>query len=200
VIQLDPKAYGPAFAPLLEGDRLPALGPGAANEPRRPALEKLRVPEAFAPFQVVDREMAASCLAGIWLLHDFLEESHRISQEIHTPTGSYWHGLMHRREPDFDNSKYWFRRVGKHPIFADLAKNARELLGDGHGPVEIRFVKEQVNWDPFAFIDVCETALHGEPELEGICRQVQLIEWRLLFDYCVREATGQGTRLRNTAI
>ena len=45
--------------------------------------------------------MAACCLCGLWLLHDFLDESHSLSQEITTDTGSYWHGIMHRREPDY---------------------------------------------------------------------------------------------------
>lgn len=50
--------------------------------------------------------------AGLWLYVDDLERSHTISQNIHTPAGSYWHGIMHRREGDFWNSKYWFRKAG----------------------------------------------------------------------------------------
>ena len=39
--------------------------------------------------------------AGIWLYVDDLDQSHRVSQTVHTPTGSYWHAIMHRREGDF---------------------------------------------------------------------------------------------------
>ena len=50
--------------------------------------------------------------AGIWLYVDDLERSHGISQNLHTAEGSYWHGIMHRREGDFSNAKYWFRQAG----------------------------------------------------------------------------------------
>ena len=59
------------------------------------------------------RELARACLAGLWLYHDFLDEAHRISQSLHGREGSYWHGIMHRREGDFANAKYWFHRVGR---------------------------------------------------------------------------------------
>ena len=73
--------------------------------------------------------MAEGCLAGLWLLYDFLDESHTISQSLDTLEGSYWHGIMHRREPDYENAKYWFRRVPVHPIHAELAAG-----GAGTGP------------------------------------------------------------------
>ncbi len=95
-----PLDYPPKIAELLKADRLTPLGPGTPNESVRAALAALTVESAFAPHTVRDRDMAAACLAGLWLYHDFLDESHAISQEIGTPTGSYWHGLMHRREPD----------------------------------------------------------------------------------------------------
>src|SRR5688500_14191487 len=38
---------------------------------------------------------AVALLAGLWLWHDFLDESHTISQGLHTPTGSFWHAIMH---------------------------------------------------------------------------------------------------------
>ena len=65
--------------------------------------------------------MAACCLAGVWLLHDYLDESHTISQRIDTPSGSFWHGIMHRREGDFSNAKYWFRPLRPRDKTAYLA-------------------------------------------------------------------------------
>lgn len=179
-----------AFAPLLTEERLMSLGPGTPNAAVRAALARLDASTAFAPSEVTDRAMAEACLAGIWLYHDFLEQSHRISQTIATPTGSYWHGILHRREPDSWNSKYWFERVGCHPVFADLCAAARTLaMGDDARP-ETRFLREQQQWDPFAFIDLCEHCRLGTVPGELLCRKIQLREWQLLFAYCYRHATA----------
>src|SRR5262249_24689657 len=112
--------YGSAFVPLLAIDRRRPLNPGTPDYPAREALEALSVKSAFPHATVVDRDMAKCCLAGVWLLHDYLDESHTISQGVETTSGSFWHAIMHRREGDFSNAKYWFRHVGNHPVFAEL--------------------------------------------------------------------------------
>src|SRR5262249_2545086 len=138
----DPASYAPAVAALLREPRLAPLGPGRPNPAMRPRLEALARDDAFAPHTVVDRGMADACRAGLWLHFDFLDESHAISQGLHTPEGSYWHAIMHRREPDAANSKYWWRRVGAHPVLDQLCEQAPAL---GY-----RFA------DPFAFVDFVE--------------------------------------------
>src|SRR5262245_17032812 len=122
----DPKSYGSAVAELIT-DRLPELGPGSSNCSVRPQLAALTVEQMFAGKTIVNGEAARCCLSALWLWHDFLDESHTISQEIHSIDGSYWHGIMHRREPDYGNAKYWFHRVPRHAIFEPLAEAAREM-------------------------------------------------------------------------
>jgi hypothetical protein len=185
-------SYSLAILPLLTPRRLNPLGPGEPNEEARPGLQALQVETAFAPQPVRDRDMAAACLAGLWLYHNFLDESHGLSQDLGTPTGSYWHGLMHRREPDFGNAAYWFRRVGRHPVFGPLRAAAAEAAAAREPEPAARFLVEQREWDPFAFLDLCEQAVAGRSKSEALCREVQQREWELLFDFCYRHAVGEG--------
>jgi hypothetical protein len=66
--------------------------------------------------------------ACVLLWHDRLDEAHRIVQETE---GERWadtlHAIMHRREPDEDNSRYWWRRVGQHPLAGELGREAQRL-------------------------------------------------------------------------
>lgn len=182
----NPASYAPAVAELLQEPWVPPLDAGMANQEVHTRLEALSRNDVFAPHRVRDNGMADACRAGLWLYHNFLEESHRISQELHTPTGSYWHALMHRREPDFDNSKYWFRRVGAHPVFETLRRDASELAADA--PPAAAFLRTQSAWDPYAFVDLCAASLVGRAPCEDLCRQIQKREWELLFDWCYRQA------------
>jgi hypothetical protein len=180
-----PSSYGPVIASILGESRLMPLGPGNSNIKVKSQLQALTVEQAFCEQALQDQDMAKCCLAGLWLYHHFLDESHALIQEIHTITGSYWHGVMHRREPDYANAKYWFRRVGDHPVFGVLRADATQIAADN--PSEsIQFLTRQSSWDPFAFIDLCEEAA-GSP-LEMLCRRIQQREWELLFDFCYRQA------------
>jgi hypothetical protein len=163
------------------------LGPGTPHEAARPQLAALDLETMFAPHQVRDRAMGACCLAGLWLRHNFLDESHQVSQQVETTTGSYWHGLMHRREPDYGNAAYWFRRVGQHPIFEPLRQNAAVLPATTS---KAAFLQTQCQWDPFRFIELCERAVCSGGALEALCQAVQECEWQLLFDFCYRRALG----------
>jgi hypothetical protein len=132
--------------------------------------------------------MAAACLAALWLRYDFADESHAISQELETIEGSYWHAILHRREPDFANAKYWFRRVGSHPISPALAAAARESAQAAAPDRAAEFLNAQTAWDHFRFVDLCQSVLAGRSAAELLCRQIQQREWELLFDHCYRRA------------
>lgn len=170
----DPNNYGYALAGLISATPQMPLDAGESNQSVRSRLEAISLDKAFAGSRIVDTNMAHSCLAGVWLLHNFLDESHTISQGIATPSGSFWHGIMHRREGDFSNAKYWFDRAGNHPVFAALTAD------DGSA------------WDSHRFVDDCQRALRSRDAEEiAALRQSQQREWQALFDFCFRAATGE---------
>src|SRR6266851_8286896 len=129
----DPAVYGPVIASIFEERRVMPLGPGNHKIKVQTQLQALTLEQAFGHGAIRDQDMAKCCLAGLWLYHDFMDESHTLSQEIHTTSGSYWHGFMHRREPDYSNAKYWFQRVGSHPIFESVSVDAKEIATDDFG-------------------------------------------------------------------
>lgn len=170
---------------LVAPPRLNELGPGQPNQAVQQKLASLSADQLF-PTKVADRDMAQACLAALWLYHDFLDESHAISQQIESQEGSYWHGIMHRREPDYANAKYWFRRVGDHPIGGELCEAARELAQSAGPDRAADFLRNQSQWDSFRFVDLCEAAPGSKCEL--LCREIQRREWWLLFAYCFERA------------
>jgi len=170
-------------------DRLPPLAIGAPVCGVEPALRE-SIENLFAPAKIIDRQAAEACHAGLWLLFDYFDESHSISQDLETLEGSYWHAILHRREPDYGNAKYWFRRVARHPVFDALREAAAELTRPAGPSARIGFLAEQLMWDAFAFVDLCEAAGRGAAD-ENLCRKIQRREWDLLFDYCYQRALGR---------
>jgi len=191
--------YGPAVAELLVPRRTVPLGPGRPNRAKELALRALSIDGLGGGRPIVNRRLAEACLAGLWWYHDFLERSHEISQRLSIPEGSYWHGLMHRREPDYDNAKYWFHRVRRHAIHEPLRQAAAQLAvgAVSHGTPDpaIQMLTSPREWDACAFVDLCELAAQGTPPLgkaalADLCAEIQTVEWEQLFDYCYRGACG----------
>ena len=182
--RFNPSNYSPKVAELLSENRLCELGPGHPNSTAKPLLDSLQ-PEELVP-SVSNRDMADGCIAGLWLWHDYLDRSHDFSQKIHSSSGSLWHGIMHRREPDYSNSKYWYRRVGDHPIYEDLLDGVKQLAREA--TVDAAGLDDQTAWDPFRFVDLCSSVAQSGSDTELFCRKVAQLEWQLLFDFCYQRA------------
>jgi hypothetical protein len=169
------------FKTLIATGEVPRLGPQ-----RRPdALSVAEIDRKLAPWfkaagLSTKTQPALRSAALLW--HDHLDESHTISQEIETRDGSWLHGIMHRREPDYGNAKYWFRRVGEHAAFPCLAEHVADLLRNDR-PLCERIIVDG-NWQSFAFIDECERAEQGkDATLNATLRQIQAAEFDTLVEH-----------------
>ena len=141
-----------------------------------------------------DPSLANAVKSGLLLWNDALDDSHNISQGVGSKTGSYWHGIMHRREPDYSNSKYWFARVGNHPVFPTLRVRILNTLEAGSNqPAQLaryaEAIKQNDNWDAPQFIDWCQDAAgHSDDEVVEFLQTVQVEEIKLLLEYSCRNA------------
>lgn len=166
---------------------LPLLTPGTKS----PNPMALRGREQMARQAAPGIGDVSLLLAGKALIDDDLDMSHTLAQSQEgRPDADYWHAIMHRREPDYGNSKYWFRHVGRHPVFAQLALQTAEILNDAPPEIRSRWayrLKVDSGWDPFAFVDLCAAAAGDEnSDLAMTARRIQWAEMLLLLKHCAR--------------
>ncbi len=154
----------PAIVEAIEVAPMPDLDDG----PQVPALFDLLSDGLKNQWSSIGSPQQSLCISGLWLLAGELDRSHSISQDIGSAEGSFWHGIMHRREGDFGNSKYWFRRVGSHPVFDQLA----EISGGVYA-------------DPYDFVDECSRAQRKDDESSRQCQRAQWLEWQALMAHCI---------------
>jgi hypothetical protein len=132
---------------LLHRDPLPPLRPTQIwKTDLTPKIELLAVNPVVA--------------AGLHLLNDDLNTAHRLAQEQEGTTADYWHAIVHRREGDFMNSRYWYRQLGTHPVFHEMKQ-------------------QYTKWDPDWFVGACSVG--KEKDLEAM----QILEMRLVLESLV---------------
>jgi hypothetical protein len=177
ILKLEPNAYA----------RLVVAGTGsvAAKE-----LLSSATPSGLIVGMQKNIDDAKAMLAGLWLWHDWLDESHKVSQNLETPSGSFWHAIMHRREGDFSNSKYWYARCANHPALATLAVQAAAMINPYPADKSLlRIVRD--GFDPNAFVDLVQHVHERTDDPHHrLAVELQRLEWRVLFEHCTRAAAA----------
>jgi hypothetical protein len=171
---------------------------GTPDSPDVGQLLGLLTPEQLIP-SLRSQSEAMSVCAGLYLIHDYLNEAHQLAQAADdlgsSTTAAYWHGIVHRREPDYDNARYWFRRVGSHPVFVAVAREAKELISDSAFQSRLqcdRVLDRHGRWDAMAFIDLCQECGRDWSDRARAAACLQEIEMRRLLEYTCAAAQGQA--------
>ncbi len=100
--------------------------------------------------------------AGLFLLNDDLANGHALAQSLQgDPLGDFWHAIVHRREGDWNNARYWFGKAGPEAILTQIYSSDPKA--------------------PDAFINRCRKIGRGQdPELEQFQQDEMAQFWRML--------------------
>ena len=181
VVRNSPVCRAMPNAPSQE--RFPLAGPGQTFIKRDSLTAAI---DNAVQSQETDQRNKRCVESGLLLLWDFLDDSHEISQTMEgkgSPrTADYWHGIMHRREPDAGNASYWFRRVGPHPAMDHLGTQLIAWMSELKASPEMlqlaesRLLKSK-SLDPFALIELSTAALRNPGSVaDQTLRMVQYLE------------------------
>jgi hypothetical protein len=177
------------FVSLLATAEFPELGPGPRAGVRSIRDIQREVESISTDASEPNRELI---YGTVLLWHDHLDASHEISQKIETQDGNYLHAIMHRREPDYSNAKYWFRRVGRHVCYAELAKYVLDKVAPQQPDLANKIAPNSA-WDAFAFVDACEAASDkSQAAIMNLLREIQAAEIKTFLSHLIPTRAVDG--------
>ena len=133
----------------------------------------------------VAQQQLATAALHLWF--DHLPTAHAVFQNDDSANGSLWHAILHRREGDFSNGKYWLARAGRHPVYETIARLAPSVIPPDADRLFLTLLRG--GWDPSAFVDlVRQVSTSNDPASRSTAVEMQRLEWRALFCHCARHA------------
>ena len=170
----------PDIQGLFDTSTLPRLGPERRGEALSLNDCRSKIEQVLSALNTTSQ--ASQLLGSAALLwHDHLDASHTISQDIHSADGSLLHGIMHRREPDYPNAKYWFNRTGQHAAFDKLPERCKPFL-EGTSLSTLA----EGSWDPFEVVDAISRSTANSTEY-SLLQRVQAEEIASLLEQTFRD-------------
>ena len=184
------------FWEVIRTQMPPGLGPGPRAGVLPLAILVGRL-ETWAAAAHLPPGPLARLRATAYLHHDHADQAHDLVQDMPDADGALLHGILHRREPDFWNSKYWFRHAENHPVYRCLSDRIRKLpAAVNHQSLIDRLTLTGVV-DPLALVDAVEAATRKpEGDAEGeFLRQVQLAETECLVEHFLGGITSADAQV-----
>lgn len=175
------------FWDIIRTAEPPELGPGP-----RPGVLPFPVLagrfDAWSGAASLTPSVAQHLRAAAYLHHDHADPAHDIVQDLSDADSALIHGILHRREPDFWNAKYWFRQAENHPVFKNLTQRVNNLDAARDQSALVERLTLSGSVDPHAFVEAIE-AVHRcaaqDPKVRFL-RQIQLAETECLVAHLLR--------------
>jgi len=145
--------------------------------------------------------MGAVVRALLLLWNGWPEEAGKAARGAPDTEQAYILALIARQAGDPEQEKEELAKVNGHPIFAELAKQALDTIGESVEPLLKRFrgiVEFGEQWEPHAFADIFDQACAGQFD-EASCMTVRMLQCReveLLLTYCLEAAVGKNPAKR----
>ena len=110
--------------------------------------------------------LGAVAVGTLYLRHGHLETAHIISQDISSPYVDRLHAIMHRKEGDYSNSRYWCIRAGGNELYSHIddefspqaLTNQVEALNGVFDSTAAERAKERQNRELTVLFQYCSTA------------------------------------------
>ncbi|HVZ79228.1 MAG TPA: hypothetical protein VHE12_00350 [bacterium] len=130
-------------------------------------LERGQAP-AMAAKAVAASGLKPFVQGALFLYLDCFDEAHNVANDHEGSWQGNWiHAILHRREPDAGNSKYWYARV-KAPdsAYRAIGWSVLEIL-EKDPPKDLVKLRDRVHksclWEPETFVDLCDKYRKEDP-------------------------------------
>lgn len=175
-----------SFWQIVATSEIPELGPGprpgvASHVTLNPRLD------VWIRTVGIPNPAAVHLRATALLYHDQHDPAHDLVQDLVDTEAAIIHAILHRREPDYWNAKYWFRRITGHPVYVNLPERLHCLASDPTTAGWLKNLTLAGPLDPFALVDACEQVSRRpaqDPEAAWL-RKIQQLEFEALIDHLV---------------
>jgi hypothetical protein len=209
MLRLDPSHLPETLATtlMLRGAQVPPLD--WSVNPSRLAKETLDQQPDDATLLgdggIADESAAAAVRALLYLWNGWLSDANMYAQAAAEPDQLYIAALVARHESNPAEAKQIYQQLETHPTFAQLYEYVAKEVDAGTDSALLRWhqiVQLGEAWEAFAFADLIEQARAEKLRAAAVLvvRQVQCIEFELLFSHTYEAATGRKAPLLSTPV
>lgn len=121
-------------------------------------LGEVAQPHLWPLVDMVAGPLPVEVAAGLWIYVDNLDRAHGLVQACSSLEAAWWHAIIHRREGDFSNAKYWYRQAERHPAAAKLEWRLTDFVDEveSHTPANVDALVTRQRQEWTLLMSVCE--------------------------------------------